>query len=219
MTESFYKTKLTQSVLAKRRKIRADFVLSKVNIFPGMSILDVGCGPNGRSFEDFISKDYRIVGIDLLDAEDVRIKHPNFRYWQQDAQDLSIFRDKEFDLAVSFGMMEHICDLSVLKRMYSEINRVAQQWLIVVPWKYVFVEPHFKFPFFQLLPYALKVFLTKSLNLHDLRRAVNQDYNYIRNHYQWLTNSQWIGIFEGGCCYRQMDSIAIVKRNIPSNVV
>ena len=101
MTELFYKTKLVQNILAKRRKKRAKFVLSKVNTFPNMSILDVGCGPDSRSFEDFIPKNYKITGIDILDEKEVATKHPNFKYVQQDAQDLSMFGDNEFDLAVS----------------------------------------------------------------------------------------------------------------------
>lgn len=214
MAEKFYNIKLIQTLLSQRRRKRAYFVLSKVNTFQGMSILDVGCGPDGRSFEDFTPKDYRIVGIDILDEKKVNMNHSNFKYLKLNAQDLCIFRDNEFNLAVSFGMMEHICDHAVLKNMYSEINRVSQQWAIIVPWKYAFVEPHFKFPFFQLLPYSLKVFLVKTLNLHNLRKSVKQDYNYIKNHYQWFTNSQWLDIFNGARCYitPHMDTVAIIKQ-------
>lgn len=213
MAEFFYENNLIQNVLAKRRKRRAEFVLSKVNVFHGMSILDVGCGPNGRSFEDFIPKDYRITGIDLLDEKEVRTSHPKFKYLKKNAQDLSVFSDDAFDLTVSFGMMEHICDHAVLNKMYLEIDRVSKQWVIVVPWRYAFVEPHFKFPFFSLIPYPFKVFLTKTLNLHNLKKAVEFNYNYIQNNYQWLTNSQWLCIFKKAKCYvtPHLDTIAIVK--------
>ena len=216
MAEFFYKTNLVQNVLAKRRRKRAEFILSKVSVFLGMSILDVGCGPNGRSFEDFLPKDYKITGIDILDEKGVITNHPNFTYLKQDAQDLNMFKDNEFDLAVSIGMMEHVCDRAVLKKMYTEINRVSQQWVIVVPWKYAFLETHFKFPFFPLLPYFMQIFLTKALNLHNLRHSVKQDYNYIKNNYQWFSNSQWLNIFEGGKCYltSHMDTIAIVKAKV-----
>jgi len=221
MAESFYKSKLVQNLLARRRQKRTDFVLSKIHASHSMSILDIGCGPNGRSFEDLISENHRIVGIDLLEKENVVTAHPNFRYLKQDAQNLQMFADNEFDLAVSFGMMEHICDHTVLKRMYLEIDRVSKQWIIVVPWKFAFIEPHFKFPFFQLLPYPMKVSITKMLNLHGLRLAVRQDYDYIKKHYQWLTSSQWIDIFEGATCFvtPHMDTIALVKADNSSHVV
>jgi len=212
-TEAYYQTNFVQSILAYRRRKRVDFVLSKVRAFGGMSILDVGCGPNGRSFEDFIPADYKIVGVDLLDQNSVTTSHPNFRYFRQDAQDLHMFNDNEFDLTVSFGMMEHICDPKVLNKMYTEIDRVSRQWAIIVPWKYAYVEPHFKFPFFQLFPYPIKVWLVKVLNLHDRREAVKNDYHYIKKNYQWLTSNQWLEVFKRAKCFvtPHLDTIAIIK--------
>ena len=166
-----------------------------------MKIIDIGCGPNGRSFENLVSHNYEITGIDLYEENQVKMSHPNFKYKKQDAKDLSIFKDQEFDLAISIGMMEHICDRNIIDQMYFEINRVAKQWVIGVPWKYTIIEPHFKFPFFQLFPYNVKVSLAKTFNLHDLRSTVTKDYNYINNHYQWLTNSEWLKIWKGGKCF------------------
>ncbi len=213
MSESFYKTDFIQSVLANRRRKRVDFVLSRVQICPGMSILDIGCGPNGRSFEDHIPNDYKVTGIDILDNEEVLTKHPNFAYFKQNARDLSRFKDNQFDLAVSFGMMEHVCDIGVLQLIADEIGRVSQQWVIVVPWKFAVIEPHFKFPFFQLFPYAIQVTLTKYLNLHDLRQAVSQNKDHIKNNYQWFTNKKWTNIFHADDCYicPTLDTIAIIK--------
>jgi len=215
MGDFFYKKKAIQRLLMVRRKRRAEFILSKVDTFPKMSILDVGCGPNGRSFENHVSGDLQITGIDVLDEKKVRMDHPNFKYYKQDASDLSIFAEKEFDLAVSIGMMEHICDHDLLNLIYEEINRVAQQWVIIVPWKYAWIEPHFKFPFFQLFPYGLKVLLTKAFNLHNLRAPVWDDYDYIKKHYQWLSSSDWQRIFKKSkiVLTPTLDTIAIVKSN------
>jgi membrane-associated PAP2 superfamily phosphatase len=86
----------------------------------------------------------------------------------------------------------------------------------VVPWKYSIIEPHFKFPFFQLLPYYLQVLLIKALNLHNCKKQVQQNYSYVKQHYQWLTKSKWLDIYEGGNCFitPHMDTIAIVKKDI-----
>jgi ubiquinone/menaquinone biosynthesis C-methylase UbiE len=176
LSEYIYNNKVIQKSLSKRRELRAKFILSKVNITPEMSILDVGCGGDGRSFENFLPDTYKIIGIDLLDESVVKISHKNFVYIKTDAQDLSLFPDKQFDLTVSIGMMEHICNRDALDRMAKEIDRVSKQFLIVVPWKYAVIEPHFKFPFFSLLPYKLQIILTKILNLHNLRELVTMDY-------------------------------------------
>ena len=221
MAEALYKTKSIQSLLSKRRRKRAEFILSKVNVYEGMSILDIGCGPNGRSFEDHISPNYKITGIDILDGEKVKTDYPNFKNLKQDAEVLSIFSDREFDLVVSIGMMEHICDEDALHNMSSEIARVSKQSVIVVPWKYEFIEPHFKFPFFQLLPYFLKVFLTKALNLHNLGKSVEFDSDYIRKNYQWFSNKRWSDVFKGLKCFvtTHLDTIAIVKTDNYKNIV
>lgn len=90
MAETFYKTKFLQSLLLKRRIKRVEFILSKVNVFDGMSILDIGCGPNGRSFEDHIPHNYKITGIDIIDEEKVKTDYPNFKYLKHNAENLSI---------------------------------------------------------------------------------------------------------------------------------
>ena len=36
--------------------------------------------------------------------------------------------------------------------MAAEIDRVAKEYVIVVPWRYAIIEPYSKWPFFQLMP-------------------------------------------------------------------
>lgn len=125
MAEYIYRTRIVSYLLSKRRIHRIGFILSKVNTWPGMAILDVGCGFNGRSFEDHVSGEYKITGIDLKEPDEVKMQHPQFQYYKQDARDLTMFDTKSFDLAISIGMMEHICNRRVLLRMAREIDRVS----------------------------------------------------------------------------------------------
>lgn len=80
-----------------------------------------------RSLEDYLPNDYRIVGIDLLDESEVSMSHPGFTYIQQAASDLSRFGEKEFDLAFSIGMMEHICNCQFILGMARQIDRVSRE--------------------------------------------------------------------------------------------
>lgn len=216
MGEFIYKTKIIQKILEERRKRRIEFMLSKVNVYPGMRILDIGCGPDGRSLENYLPPDYRIVGIDLYEEREVRVSHPCFSYIQQDATDLSRFIDKQFDLTFSIGMMEHICNQSSLKKMIREIERVSKQYIIIVPWRWAWIEPHFKFPFFQLFPYTLKVYLTRLLNLHSLREKIKMDFSYINKNYQWFSSKVWNEYFLGSTIYLcpTLETIAIVKNDM-----
>ncbi|MBD3348934.1 MAG: methyltransferase domain-containing protein [Candidatus Eisenbacteria bacterium] len=211
--EPVYRTGIVQRLLERRRRRRAEFFISKVRMGPETKILDVGCGPNGRSLEDFLPSDYTIVGIDILPPDDVATDHPGFTYIEQDASDLSRFSDGQFDVAFSIGMMEHICDRPILRRMLSEIDRVARQYVIMVPWKWAWIEPHFKLPFFQLLPRGLQNALTRALNLHELRDAVRRNPRHIEEHYQWLASREWKEMLpeaEVHLC-PSLETIAIVK--------
>ena len=214
MAERIYRTRIVSYLLSKQRIHRIGFALSKVNTWPGMAILDVGCGFNGRSFEDHVSDEYKITGIDLKEPDEVKMQHPQFQYYKQDAKDLTMFDTKSFDLAISIGMMEHVCNRAILEQMAREIERVAKQWIIIVPWRYCWIEPHFKFPLFQLLPERIQNALMKLLNLHNLGPTVRNNPSYIRKNYQWLSNTDWKDIFKADRVYvlPTLEMIAIVKK-------
>jgi len=166
-------------------------MLSKVVVADNMKVIDIGCGVDGRSFDEYVPEDWEITGVDILAIERVTHKHPRFSYIQQDAQDLSCFRDHEFDLAVSIGMLEHITEEPIFKRIVSELRRIAKQYIVVVPYKYCWLEPHYGVPFFPLLPYSMKLAVVKALNLSNHREAVTRDPEYINKNYRWLSNAQY----------------------------
>ena len=96
----------TSSLLVHRRNKRLELALEHVNLNPDGMILDVGCGTHGRSLPYFI-KDHKIVGVDLLEPEEVNIRYPNFEYHKVDARDMRQFSDHEFDVAFIIGTLEH----------------------------------------------------------------------------------------------------------------
>lgn len=202
-----------RKLLAYRRKVRIDFALSKVFTKNDMNVIDIGCGIDGRSFDDYVPADWKITGIDIL-YEQLKHEHQNFRYIRQDAQDLTRFRTNEFDLAVSIGMLEHITDDLVFKCIVSEIKRVARQYIVVVPYKYCWVEPHYGVPFFPLFPYSMKLALIKILNLSNHRDTVKKDPQYINKNYRWLSNAEYRVVFPDSTIYLlpTLEMIAIIRK-------
>lgn len=180
-----------RKALSYRRRSRVRAMLSKIAVTDNMKVIDIGCGPDGRSFEDYVPQDWDITGVDIIPPEEVEHTHPKFSYIQQDAQDLSRFGDGEFDLAISIGMLEHITDDTTFKRIVSELRRVARQHVVVVPYKYAWIEPHYGVPFFPLLPYRLQVAMVKLFNLSDQRQLVTDNPQYLRENYRWLSNAQY----------------------------
>lgn len=203
-----------QRMLAYRRKARVRFLLSKVNVKDNMKIIDIGCGIDGRSFDDYAPADWQITGVDINPTERVRHKHPHFIYLQKDAQDLSCFNDREFDLAISIGMLEHIPDAIVFKRIVSEIRRVAKQYIVIVPYRYCWLEPHFGIPFFPLFPYSIKLALVRAFDLCSLRDTVRNDPDYLRKEFLWLSNKEYYKVFPDSMIHLtpSLEQIAIVRK-------
>lgn len=206
---------VVRNILARRRSARVRFMLSKISLAAKMNVIDIGCGPDGRSFEDYVPDDWTITGVDILPREQVKHKHPNFTYIKQSGHDLRQFSDNQFDLAISIGMLEHITEESVFRGIVAEIRRVAKQYIVVVPYKYCWIEPHYGVPFFPLLPYSIKVALVKALNLSNQRETVSKDPDYIRRHYRWLSNSEYNAEFQDSRIFLMptLETIAITRRN------
>ncbi|MFZ2397105.1 MAG: hypothetical protein WAW31_00310 [Smithella sp.] len=72
-----------RKVLKYRRQSRVDFMLSKVVVASNMKVIDIGCGVDGRSFDDYVPMDWEIIGADIQPAERVHHKHPRFSYIRQ----------------------------------------------------------------------------------------------------------------------------------------
>lgn len=208
---------IIRKALAYRRRSRVDFMLSKVVVANNMTVIDIGCGIDGRSFDEYVPEDWEITGVDILPIERVHHKHPRFSYIQHDVQDLSRFKDHEFDLAVSIGMLEHITEEPVFKRIVSELRRVAKQYIVVVPYKYCWIEPHYGVPFFPLFPYSIKLAVVKALNLSNHREAVTRDPQYINKNYRWLSNAQYRLEFPDSTIHLlpTLEVIAITRKSQP----
>lgn len=210
-----------REVLARRRRQRARSFLSRIEVTPRMRVIDVGCGSDGMSLEAELPPHWEIIGVDLLESSRVHISHPGFTYLEQDARDLSRFRDGEFDLAVSVGMMEHICDRKSLAQIASEMARVARQVVVVVPWRYAWLEPHFKLPFFQLLPFRLQRGLVRAFNPQG-HAQLAADPEAFRRHlaatYQWLPTREWKRVVGADQAFLTptLECLVLVRGGVPA---
>jgi ubiquinone/menaquinone biosynthesis C-methylase UbiE len=181
-----------RSLLRKRRYLRYRSMMRGISTHEGMKILDVGCGIDGRSFEDFADQSWDITGIDLNPPERVRHSHPNFTYRQMDATAIP-FADKSFDLVVSVGMLEHVTDAEAYRKVREEIQRVGKQYIVVVPFKWAWVEPHYGVPFFGALPQSLQIALIRAFNLSGHRNRID----YFLDTFRWRTNAEYRRDFPG----------------------
>lgn len=124
--------------LKTRRMNRLDRLVDGGLTMPGSRVVEVGCS----SGEDYIrfasSKGVHVTGVDV---RDVVLSYPNVEFVKADASDLP-FSDKEFDIAVSIGVFEHIQPIETLAAAVREISRVARSYVVVVPSISTRLEPH-----------------------------------------------------------------------------
>ncbi|KAL7895417.1 S-adenosyl-L-methionine-dependent methyltransferase [Trichoderma sp. SZMC 28014] len=78
------------------------FLLERLNIIPGMRVLDVGCGPGNLTahIAEVVGEKGSVVGVDPS-TERIAIAHkiqkPNLSFWEGQAEDLSRFPTETFD--------------------------------------------------------------------------------------------------------------------------
>jgi ubiquinone/menaquinone biosynthesis C-methylase UbiE len=102
--------------------------------------------------------------ITLLNTEPQQTEG-NIKFILQDAENLSNFKDREFDVVYSNSLIEHITMSQKQHKIASEIKRISKAYFIQTPNYYFPFEPHFLFPCFQFLPHGLKIWLVKHLPL------------------------------------------------------
>jgi hypothetical protein len=203
-----------QKILISRRKKRITQALSRVTIKSNMKIIDIGCGIDGRSFENYIPQNWQVTGVDLKDSQKICHTYPNFQYVQQNAQDLSQFADKQFDLAVSIGLLEHVIEKEAFENTVLEIRRVAKQHIVMMPAKYSWIEPHFGFPFFPLFPESIQEFLVKTFNLSNMRDSVKRNPGIIKKGIIWRSNKEYQRAFPESKIYPTptLEQIVIIRK-------
>ena len=135
--------------LANRfRKKRFALFLEQINSLPPpVKIIDVGgTGIFWKRMEFLPGKD---VEITLLNINTIPEKHPGFMSISGDARNMKQFRDKEFDIAFSSSVIEHVGEFAQQLQMADEMKRVGKKMFLQTPNRYFLLEPHFLFPFFQ----------------------------------------------------------------------
>jgi hypothetical protein len=144
------------SLAVRMRRKRFELFRSLVNQLPRpISILDVG------GTESF----WRTMGwvdepglkFHILNLAPVSSGHPSVKTHVGDARNMSEFGERQFDVVFSNSVIEHVGGFAEQQRMAEEIRRVGGRYFVQTPNRFFPIEPHFLLPFFQFLPFRLKV--------------------------------------------------------------
>jgi hypothetical protein len=125
-------------------------------------VLDVGGEEN--YWEQMGLVDDPRISLTILNLDAPPARHGNVRTVAGDATALT-FADGEFDVVFSNSVIEHVGDHTAQRRMADEIRRVGRSYYLQTPNRYFPVEPHFLFPFFAVLPRAVRTWLVRHFDL------------------------------------------------------
>jgi SAM-dependent methyltransferase len=132
---------------ASARRRRHERFFAMTGIRPGMTVVDIGCGSLGlRALEP----DLDITGVDLHPRPD----YPG-PFVQADATQRLPFADRQFDLAYSSSVVEHV-PRARRAAFAAELRRVARGWFVQTPARSFPIEPHALLPFAHWMPAGLR---------------------------------------------------------------
>lgn len=157
-SNSVFRSLFTKVAFSARRRMYGFF--EKVCIpTRKLKVIDVGVTPfveldDSNYFEKLYPHPERITAVSLEDIEGLRKEFPHTSFIMSDGRDLP-FRDKEFDVAFSSAVIEHVGDRPDQKKFIGEMLRVSKATFLTTPYRWFPVEVHSFLPFIHWFPRSI----------------------------------------------------------------
>ncbi len=192
-----------KSLNLRFRKRRFLFFKSLINTLPRpIKILDIGGTEMYWRRMNFA--DEKDISITLCNLDNQPVSKKNFSFMQADATDLYMIKDKTFDVVFSNSVIEHLYTPENQQKMANEIRRVGKNYFVQTPNLYFPIEPHWRFPLFQFLPFNTRVYLTQHFNLGRFPKTENKQLAEERvSEIILLSENQMKQLFPDGKCYEE----------------
>ncbi|MBX3177469.1 MAG: class I SAM-dependent methyltransferase [Candidatus Hydrogenedentes bacterium] len=160
----------------KRRIQLFESLVSRLNAEP-IRILDVG-GEMAfwKDTEFWDNPKYQITVSNIGREEEERAylaQHgpSNIDWLYADATDLGPALERGYDALFSNSVIEHVGGWAEMARMAAWFEGFDGPYFVQTPNLWFPIEPHFRTPFFGLLPYGVRVLLVRCFHLGCYRRA------------------------------------------------
>lgn len=120
-------------------------------------ILDVGVAaeevlPDVNMFEKLYRHRNKLTLATIEDARKLKKIYPKTKTVKIFQHKKLPFKDKEFDVAVSWATLEHVGNYKQQKEFIDELSRVSKRYYLTTPYRWCVYEPHTGLPFVQWLP-------------------------------------------------------------------
>ena len=133
---SDYYNKFNEDKRLDSRHGRIEFITSIKYIHDylqvGDKIIDIGAG-TGRYSIYLKNEGYDVTAVEYVRPNIGKIKRndPNLKVIEASATDLSMFADKEFDVAIMFGPMYHLYSKDDKIKALQEAKRISKKYIFV----------------------------------------------------------------------------------------
>ena len=113
------------------------------------------------------------------------------------------YGDHVFDLTHSNSVIEHVGDGPRQRRFAEEFRRVGSRYYLQTPARCFPLEPHVRFPWFQYLPSAARVWLFQHLSLGSYPRVSRERAEHFDRELQLLTRRRLSSLFPDASLRRE----------------
>jgi Methyltransferase domain len=193
---------INQHFREKRFKFFSNLLKSVKTSGRKVRILDIG--GTEKYWESVHFGEHDDIHITLLNLSVLPVKSRMFSSVKGDARNLAEYKDNEFDIVFSNSVIEHLYTKENQQKMANEIRRVGKNYYVQTPNYYFPIEPHWLFPFFQFLPFGVRVFLTRNFNMGNYPKSPTKERAIERvNEVKLLSEKEMKGLFPGGKVYRE----------------
>lgn len=146
--------------LRSRRFARFEQLVAK---FPRpLRILDVGGTATFWEQRGWAGKPDVLITTINLAAENTRhAAHSNITPIAGDATNMREIADRQYDVAFSNSVIEHLFTYENQKKMAAEVRRVARAYWVQTPNFWFPMEPHFHVPGWQWMPRSARIALIR----------------------------------------------------------
>lgn len=127
---------------------------------PNHTVLDVGVTsddqhPESNYFEKMYPYKENVVCVGTEDGAHLEEKYPRIKFIKVYSGKPLPFNDKEFDIAFSNAVIEHVGNAEAQRAFVKEIMRVSKQFFITTPNSWFPIEFHTALPLLHWLPKKL----------------------------------------------------------------
>jgi Methyltransferase domain len=134
-----------------------------------MRIVDVGTTPDlhlpyNNFFERWFPHTDRLAACSIEDCSNLEASFPGLAFTRIAGDNLP-YRDGQFDLALSFAVLEHVGSAEKQRHFLAELARIARAFIVFTPYRYFPVEMHTLLPLLHWLPVERHRAILKALGM------------------------------------------------------